>query len=146
MANLEAKCGLVTGGTKGIGLAIARALAEHGASVFICARKQNEVSRVIDELRAEYPARISGCACDVRNYPDVRDMVTRAAGELGGLDILINNAGIGEFVNVEDMEASKWDAVLETNLSGVFYCSREAIPLMKERGGGYIINIGSRAG
>jgi NAD(P)-dependent dehydrogenase (short-subunit alcohol dehydrogenase family) len=146
MANLEGKCGVVTGGTKGIGLAIARALADQGASVFICARSQDEVSRVVDQLVAEHPDRISGCACDVRNYQDVREMVSRAVSVFGGLDILINNAGIGQFVNVEDMEVSKWDATIGTNLSGVFYCSREAIPLMKRRGGGYIINIGSLAG
>jgi NAD(P)-dependent dehydrogenase (short-subunit alcohol dehydrogenase family) len=146
MAKLEGKCGLVTGGTKGIGLAIARALADEGSSIFICARNQNEVSRVVDQLGAEYPNRISGCACDVRNYQNVRDTVLRAASVFGGLDILVNNAGIGEFVNVEDMETSKWDATIETNLSGVFYCCREAIPFMKRRGGGYIINIGSLAG
>jgi NAD(P)-dependent dehydrogenase (short-subunit alcohol dehydrogenase family) len=73
-------------------------------------------------------------------------MVSQAASVFGGLDILINNAGIGEFVNVEEMEVSKWDATIATNLSGVFYCSRESIPFMKSRGGGYIINIGSLAG
>src|SRR5262249_40289985 len=82
----------------------------------------------------------------VRRHEDVREAMNRAASAMSGLDILINNAGIGEFVNVEDMDVSKWDATIETNLSGVFYCCREAIPLMKQRGGGYIINIGSLAG
>jgi 3-oxoacyl-[acyl-carrier protein] reductase len=146
MSDLGGKAALVTGGTKGIGLAIARALADNGASVFICARNKGEVDRVVDRLREKYSGRISGSQCDVRNHGDVRDTVARAASVFGGLDILINNAGIGEFVNVEDMEASKWDATIETNLSSVFYCCREAIPLMKLRGGGYIINIGSLAG
>jgi len=146
MVDLPGKCAFITGGTKGIGLAIARALADSGSRVFICARNQNQVDRVVDELSKQYAGRISGCRCDVRSHDDVREAVTRAASAMGGLDILINNAGIGEFVNVEEMDASRWDATIETNLSGVFYCCREAIPLMKARGGGYIINIGSLAG
>src|SRR5262249_249476 len=146
MVDLARKCAFVTGGTKGIGLAITRALADKGGRVFICARSQNEGDRVVGELSKEYSGRISGCRCDVRSYEDVREAITRAATTMGGLDILINNAGIGEFVNVEDMDVSKWDATIETNLSGVFYCCREAIPLMKQRGGGYIINMGSLAG
>ena len=69
-----------------------------------------------------------------------------AAGQMGGLDILINNAGVGSHSRVESMPHEEWQATIETNLSGVFYCSREAIPLMKRRGGGFIINIGSLAG
>jgi len=146
MADLQGKRALVTGGTKGIGLAIARALADSGGQVFICARNEEEVTRVADELRERYSGRVSGARCDVRSYEEVREVVARAADLLGGLDILVNNAGRGEFVNVEDMDVSRWDATIETNLSGVFYCCREAIPLMKKRGGGYIINIGSLAG
>jgi NAD(P)-dependent dehydrogenase (short-subunit alcohol dehydrogenase family) len=146
MADLTGKCGFVTGGTKGIGLAIARALAGAGASVFICARNENQVDAVVDRLSEEYPGRISGSRCDVQDYDDVRQTVARAVDALGGLDILVNNAGIGEFANVEELDVSKWDATIGTNLSGVFYCCREAIPWMKQRGGGYIINIGSLAG
>jgi len=146
MADLQGKRALVTGGTKGIGLAIARALADSGGQVCICARNEEEVTRVADELRERYSGRVSGARCDVRSYEEVREVVARAADLLGGLDILVNNAGRGEFVNVEDMDVSRWDATIETNLSGVFYCCREAIPLMKKRGGGYIINIGSLAG
>jgi NAD(P)-dependent dehydrogenase (short-subunit alcohol dehydrogenase family) len=146
MADLAGKCGLVTGATRGIGLAIARALADHGASVFICARSKDHVERTVAELQADYPGRISGSPCDVRNYEKVKDTLARAASVLGGLDILVNNAGVGEFANVEEMAVSKWNATLETNLSGVFHCCREAIPFMKKRGGGCIINIGSLAG
>jgi len=146
MADLTGKCGFVTGGTKGIGLAIARALGDAGASVFICARNEKEVDRVVGRLMEEYPGRISGSGCDVQDYEDVRETVARAGNAMGGVDILVNNAGIGEFANVEEMDVSRWDATIATNLSGVFYCCREAIPLMKRRGGGYIINIGSLAG
>lgn len=146
MADLTGKCGFVTGGTKGIGLAIARARGDAGASVFICARNEKEVDRVVGRLMEEYPGRISGSGCDVQDYEDVRETVARAGNAMGGVDILVNNAGIGEFANVEEMDVSRWDATIATNLSGVFYCCREAIPLMKRRGGGYIINIGSLAG
>src|SRR5262245_25485547 len=140
MTELSGKVALVTGSTRGIGLAIAGSLAERGASVFICSRSEGSVAAVVGELREKYSGRVSGESCDVRDYESVKRAIGRAATVFGGLDILINNAGIGEFVNVEDMDAARWDAVIGTNLSGVFYCCREAIPLMKRRGGGYIIN------
>ena len=85
-------------------------------------------------------------ACDVRDFDQVRAMIQEAGEKLDGLDILVNNAGVGSYSYVEKMPVDEWKATLETNLSGVFYCCHEAIPLMKRRGGGYIINIGSLAG
>jgi NAD(P)-dependent dehydrogenase (short-subunit alcohol dehydrogenase family) len=82
----------------------------------------------------------------VRDYRSVKGLVAHTVKELGGLDILVNNAGIGIFQTVEETSPENFRAVLETNLFGVFYCCREAIPLMKQRGGGYIINISSLAG
>jgi NAD(P)-dependent dehydrogenase (short-subunit alcohol dehydrogenase family) len=82
----------------------------------------------------------------VRKYDDVRSLFRRTADELGGVDILVNNAGIGIFTTVESMTPEDFRAVLETNVFGVFYCCHEAIPLMKRRGGGYIVNISSLAG
>ena len=90
--------------------------------------------------------RVIGLACDVRKYNQVKALIDYTAKELGGLDILINNAGIGIFETVEQTSPEDFRAVLETNVFGVFYCCREAIPQMKQRGGGYIINISSLAG
>jgi NAD(P)-dependent dehydrogenase (short-subunit alcohol dehydrogenase family) len=146
MSRIEGKSALVTGGTRGIGLAIARALAGRGAGVFICARRNEDVDRTVAALRSNNTDKVAGMACDVRNYDQVRTMMREAGARFGGLDILINNAGIGSYSYVEKMPVDEWNATLETNLSGVFFCCHEAIPLMKRRGGGYIINIGSLAG
>jgi 3-oxoacyl-[acyl-carrier protein] reductase len=146
MSRIAGKSALVTGGTRGIGLAIAHALASRGANLFLCARKKDDVDRTVAALRSKGTERVAGTACDVRDFDRVRAMIREADTSLGGLDILVNNAGIGSFSYVEKMPVDEWRATLETNLSGVFYCCHEAIPLMKRRGGGYIINIGSLAG
>lgn len=144
--NLEGKSAIVTGGTRGIGLAITRALLEQGVCVFICARKKEEVERVITELAQQYGERINGGAANVGEYEQVRSLFAYAVEAFGGIDILINNAGIGSHNLIEQMPVEEWKATIETNLSGLFYCCHEALPLMKARGGGYIINIGSLAG
>jgi 3-oxoacyl-[acyl-carrier protein] reductase len=144
--NLKGKNAIVTGGTKGIGRAIAEALLSEGISICIAARKQDEVDKAINELSKSGRGRSIGFVCDVRNYDQVKGLIAYATEELGGLDILVNNAGIGIFETVEQTAPEDFRAVLETNLFGVFYCCREAIPQMRRRGGGYIINISSLAG
>jgi 3-oxoacyl-[acyl-carrier protein] reductase len=140
--NLKNKTAIVTGGTKGIGRAIAEALLREGISVCIAARKQSEIDRTVSELGGN----TTGFVCDVRDYDQVSALIDHAVKEFGGLDILVNNAGIGIFEIVEETSPENFRAVLETNLFGVFYCCHEAIPQMKKRGGGYIINISSLAG
>ncbi|HVG20644.1 MAG TPA: SDR family oxidoreductase, partial [Blastocatellia bacterium] len=144
--SISGKAAIVTGGTRGIGLATAQALLERGARVMICSRKQGDVDGAVKELRARHGERAVGTACDVRNYEQVRSLLRGAGEAFGGLDILVNNAGVGSHGAVEEMSVEEWNATLETNLSGVFFCCREALPLMKRGGGGYIINIGSLAG
>ena len=144
--NLQNKTAIVTGGTKGIGLAIAEALLDEKISVCIAARKQNELDEAVGKLSQDHTVRVTGFACDVRDYDQVQKLIAYASRELGGLDILVNNAGIGIFETVEQTSVEDFRAVLETNLFGVFYCCHEAIPQMKKRGGGYIINISSLAG
>lgn len=146
MSNIEDKSAIVTGGTRGIGLAVARALLQRRARVFVCARTATDVEQTVATLSTEYGDRIQGAACDVRNYNEVGPMVARAKQALGGVDILINNAGIGSRSYVENMPVEEWDSTIQTNLSGVFYCCHAALPLIKQGGGGYIINIGSLAG
>src|ERR1044072_383718 len=144
--DLSNKIAIVTGATKGIGRAIAESLVTAGAGVAITARNDDEIGKTVAELKKLGAGTAAGYVCDVRDYEQVKSVVAEVAKEFGGLDILINNAGVGIFSSVESMSVEDFRAVLETNVFGVFYCCHEAIPLMKKRGGGYIINISSLAG
>ncbi|MEO6655759.1 MAG: SDR family oxidoreductase [Pyrinomonadaceae bacterium] len=141
----EKSVAIVTGGTKGIGYAIADSLARAGASVFICGRTKTDVDAAVERLSSTGKA--EGLVCDVRDEDQVRQMVDAASKARGGIDILVNNAGMGIFgKTVEEMSGNEFRQTLETNLFSVFYTCHYAIPLMKFRGGGYIINISSLAG
>jgi 3-oxoacyl-[acyl-carrier protein] reductase len=142
---LKDKVALVTGGARGIGYAIAEAMLAEGARVFICGRDASTVKGSIAKLSMTSRDRVDGAAANVRRYDDCRTVVARAAERFGGLDILVNNAGIGIFKPVDQLTPEDWAATIETNLSGAFYCSRESIPHMRRRGGGYIVNISSLA-
>jgi 3-oxoacyl-[acyl-carrier protein] reductase len=144
--NLKSKVALVTGGTKGIGRGISEALIREGVSVCIGARHQDDIDQAVDQLNRLGGGRAIGFVCDVRDYEQAQALIVHAVNQLGGLDILINNAGIGIFETVEETSPEDFRAVLETNVCGVFYCCHETIPQMKKRGGGYIINISSLAG
>lgn len=144
--DLKGKVAIVTGGTKGIGRGIAEALVSEGASVCISARSRNEIDETVVALRSLGVGAATGIVADVCNYSQVKAMFELAMTQLGGIDILVNNAGIGLFQTVEEMSPDDFRSVLETNLFGVFYCCHEAIPRMKKRGGGYIINLSSLAG
>lgn len=143
---LQGKKAVVTGGTRGIGFAIAKALAEAGAGVAICGRGDRTVENAVTELAAKSKSKVVGKAADVRSSTEVVNFFQFVDRELGGLDILVNNAGIGVFKSTADLTMDDWNKTLETNLSGAFYCSKEALPRMRNRGAGYIINISSLAG
>lgn len=143
---MNGRVAVVTGGSRGIGRAIAMALVNAGANVAITARSEKDLASAVSELNETGPGRAAGYVCDVRDYEQVKSVFANVAGDFGGVDILVNNAGIGIFAPVESMDVADFRAVLETNVFGVFYCCHEAIPLMKQRGGGYIINISSLAG
>ncbi|MGH9454930.1 MAG: SDR family oxidoreductase [Terriglobia bacterium] len=143
----EGKVALVTGGARGIGLSIAESLVREGASVFICGRDLPALESALDRLRHfKGESRADGIVADVRRYADCRNVVHRAAGRFGRLDILVNNAGIGIFKPVDQLTPEEWDATIQTNLSGVFYCCREAVPIMRQHGGGHIFNVSSLLG
>jgi 3-oxoacyl-[acyl-carrier protein] reductase len=143
---LKDKVAVVTGGTRGIGYCVAEALLAEGAKVFVCGRDQSFLKTALEKLRGAGPDRLDGMIADVRRYDDCRKLVHAAAERFGGLDILVNNAGVGFFKPVDQLSVEEWDTTIQTNLSGVFYCCREAIPLLRKRGGGYIFNISSLAG
>ncbi|HYE16125.1 MAG TPA: SDR family oxidoreductase [Pyrinomonadaceae bacterium] len=140
------KTAIVTGSTKGIGRAIAEALVRDGVNVCVSGRSIEEVSETVRELDSLGEGSATGAACDVRVNEEAEALVAHTVEEFGGVDVLVNNAGIGIFKTVEETSPEEFRAVLETNLFGVFYCCRAAIPEMKRRGGGYIINISSLAG
>jgi 3-oxoacyl-[acyl-carrier protein] reductase len=144
--DLPGKSAIVTGGTKGIGRGIAETLIAAGVNVCISARNEPELAEATRQLESLDGGKAIGVVCDVRDHSQVKSLFERVSAEFGAVDILINNAGVGIFAPVEEMSPEDFRAILETNVCGVFYCCHEAIPLMKQRGGGYIINISSLAG
>jgi 3-oxoacyl-[acyl-carrier protein] reductase len=144
--SLKDKIAVVTGGTKGIGRKICEALIQEGARVVLTARTEKEVMQCTHELKQNAPQQVAGRVCDVRDYNQVKSVMAFTGASWGGIDFLINNAGIGIFANISDLTPDQWRQVIDTNLTGVFNCCHAAIPEMKKRGGGYIINISSLAG
>jgi 3-oxoacyl-[acyl-carrier protein] reductase len=136
--------GVVTGGSKGIGLAIAQAFLARGMQVAISARKEADLEAAARALGEA--GRVLAVRADVREPADAQRLVDETVRRFGGVDVLVNNAGVGRFANVADLGLDDWRQVIDTNLSGVFYCTRAAIPAMKARGAGFIINISSLAG
>lgn len=141
---LSNKYAVVTGATRGIGRAIAERLLAEGASVAICGRSPQSTQRAIGELRERGNA--IGLGCDVSDPAQVSQFFRFVSENFPGLDVLVNNAGVGVFRPAGELTVEDWRKVVDTNLSGTFYCSREAVPFMKRRGGGYVINISSLAG
>ncbi len=146
---LNGKVAVVTGGSRGIGLKIAERLLGEGCSVAISGRDAKTLAAVGKQMEAASsgagPCRVEAMVSDVRSYADVEKLMARTAERFGGIDYLINNAGIGIFKSVERLTPEEWDSVIQTNLSGSFYCVRAVVPYMKKRGGGYIINFSSLA-
>lgn len=143
--SLQGKVAIVTGGTRGIGLAIAQLLGARGASVAVCGTDPGAIARAAEALGTS-GVRHLALAADVRDEDQVADLVRHTVDRFGGLDILVNNAGVGHFVPVAETRPEDWRRVIDINLSGVFYCSRAAIPHLRARGGGWIINVSSLAG
>ncbi len=147
MRSLQGRAAIVTGGSKGIGRAIARSLVENGCDVALCARDGAEAEAVAAALGGNRKGRAIGLEADVRQWKDVERLVETAVRELGGLDILVANAGVGGgFGPVDEIAPETWRAVIDTNLTGVYHCCHRAVPELKKRGGGWIITIGSLAG
>ena len=146
-APLAGRVALVTGGGRGIGRAIALALADAGADVAICYRERADAAdAVVAQIQAS-GRRALALAADVASREDVRAMVRSTCDRLGGVDVMVNNAGVLQqkpFAEITDSE--DWDHVVDVNLKGTFICSQEVLPVMSSRGGGRIINLASSGG
>lgn len=138
---------IVTGGSRGIGLAIAAALLKDGEAVVITGLKRANLDAAVADLaRAGDASRVHAVVADVRDRAAVDALVADTEKRFGRLDILVNNAGLGVFADVAAMTDEDWRRQIDTNLTGVFYCTRASIPAMRRAGGGWIVNIASLAG
>ena len=146
MESLSGKVAVVTGGSRGIGFAIAQALVGQGVKVVITGRNQAHLDAARAKLEGAVSGNVEARRADIRKGGDVEQAIGAAATRFGGLDILVNNAGVGIFANVIDMTPAQWAEVVETNLTGVFNACHAAIPHLRRRGGGFIVNISSLAG
>jgi NAD(P)-dependent dehydrogenase (short-subunit alcohol dehydrogenase family) len=137
---------LVTGGTRGIGFAVARRLGQDGLAVAISGRDGVGVASAVGRLENFVPsARFAGTPADARSEADQKALVSFVDDTFGRLDVLVNNAGVGAFDSIEKLDPERFRAVVETNLFGPYYATHFAVPLMKKGGGGFIVNIGSLA-
>ncbi|MDQ6705024.1 MAG: SDR family NAD(P)-dependent oxidoreductase, partial [Acidobacteriota bacterium] len=144
---LSGQVAMVTGGTRGIGRAIAERLLREGARVAICGRSPDSVARAVEEMSKDQGGQIMGQKADVASLEDVRNFFAKVDERFGELDILINNAGVGIFRSVAELAPEDWHRMIDLNLTGVYYCCHEALPRFQKGGkGGYVINIDSLAG
>ncbi len=141
----KGRVALVTGGTRGIGEAIARRLAADGFAVAISGRTRESVGKAVAKFREEGTP-IAGLAADSRSEEEQEGLVAWVEKQFGRLDVLVNNAGIGGFESVEKLPPARFREIVETNLFGPYYAIHFAAPLMKKGGGGFIVNIASLAG
>ena len=142
---LEGKVAVITGGSRGIGFAIAQSLGRMGAKLSLCARDSGKLEKAADELKREGIAALCTVA-DVTRTDQIAALVQKTEQSLGPIEILVNNAGIGYFAPVQDALEANWDAVLDTNLKSVFLATKAVAPGMIQRRSGHIINIASLAG
>jgi len=148
MASLEGKVAIVTGGSRGIGLAVSAALLQRGVHVAVTGVNKDHLEKAEADLArvATQGARVLPFAVDVRDHLAVASLVDETVRRQDGLDILVNNAGVGWFGSVESQGHDDWRRVFDTNVTGIFNCCKAAVPHLRRRGGGYIINISSLAG
>jgi NAD(P)-dependent dehydrogenase (short-subunit alcohol dehydrogenase family) len=134
---------LVTGGSRGIGLATARALALQGASVAITGTTADTLAAAGRDIEREAAGRVLTLCADVRSASDMQGVCEAIGSRFGGLDALVNNAGVGLFRAVSEMSDDEWRLLFDTNVTGVFNATRAALPHLRARGGGWIVNVSS---
>jgi 3-oxoacyl-[acyl-carrier protein] reductase len=141
MPNLTGKVAIVTGSTRGIGLAVAERMINEGMSVVISARTESEVADVSGRLGAN----ALGVPCDVASPASCQALIDATVERFGRIDVLVNNAGLGVFKPISELTIDEWQLQIDVNLGGVFYCSKAALPHLSATGDGFIVNIGSLA-
>ena len=144
MKMLEGKVAVVTGGTRGIGLAIVKAFLNEGAKVALFGSRKETVDKALDELKAEFAAEdILGLSPSLTDYAEVEAAMQAVKAHFGKIDILANNAGVSAREPIYDYDPAAFDKVINLNVNAVFYCSKAVAPIMKEQGGGSIVNTSS---
>ena len=143
---LEGKHAIITGGSRGIGAAVAAELVRHGADVTIMGRSTEALEKRAVELRGEMGATVSVEECDVSSGESVRNAFARAVGNLGPAYILVNNAGVAKSRKLPELTRAMWDEMIGVNLTGTYLCTSEVIPAMIEAKSGRIVNVASTAG
>jgi 3-oxoacyl-[acyl-carrier protein] reductase len=145
MSNLKHKKAIITGGGRGLGKATALAFAKEGIDVAITGRTESVLKETVSELEA-FGVKAIYSVFDVGNYEDVKSSIKSIIDTLGGIDILVNNAGIAAIGSFNDMEASVWSEIIQTNVMGMYYVTKEVLPHLIDKNEGDIINISSTAG
>lgn len=144
---LKGKIALVTGSTRGIGLGIARALAAQGANIVLNGfEERREIEQIENELEKAYNVRVMHHPADLQSPDEIYEMVEWTRAQLGPVEILVNNAGIQYVAPVDELPRDRWDAIIAINLSAAFHAIHDALPLMKRKGWGRIVNIASTHG
>lgn len=143
--NLKGKNAIVTGGGRGLGKAVALALAKEGVHIGLTGRNEEHLKNTAEELKS-LGVKAAYSVFSIDDEDAVKAGIATLAAELGGIDILINNAGIGDFGSIADMPSETWEQVIKTNLFGVYYAAKAVHPFLKERGMGDIVNVASTAG
>ncbi|MDO7135866.1 3-ketoacyl-ACP reductase [Algibacter lectus] len=145
MKNLKHKKAIITGGGRGLGKATAIAFAKEGIDVAITGRTESTLKVTVSELET-YGIKATYAVFDIGNYDDVKPSIKKIIDTLGGVDILVNNAGIGGFGALNDMPVDQWTQIIQTNLMGMYYVTKEVLPYLISKNEGDIINVSSTAG
>jgi len=143
--NLKGKNAIITGGGRGLGKAIALILANEGVNIGITGRNEENLKMTVDEIQ-RLGVSTAYAVFSIDNEIHVKAGIESIVEQLGGVDILINNAGIGDFGSIEEMPSETWEQVIKTNLFGVYYAAKAVYPYLKEKGEGDIVNVASTAG
>ena len=145
MQNIKGKVVAITGASSGMGKAIAMELAKNGAKVVLGARREAQLSALVEEIKSE-GGEATFAQIDVKNRGDLMHLVDTAVGQYGKLDVIVNNAGVSQLSGIEELDIEGWEEMIDVNLKGVLYGMAAAIPIFKQQQSGHIVNIISTSG